>query len=99
MEGKCNECGKTSEVVAHHLSYTPEIKIQLCKSCHKINHGKNKELHEEAKEFYNRKKGELLLIEGLSLEEKSWLYNKAKKNKTTQCGIALRLIRDAMEAE
>ena len=40
-----------------------------------------------------------LLIEGLSLEEKSWLYNRAKKDKSTQGGVALRLIRDAMEAE
>ena len=34
-----------------------------------------------------------LLIEGLSLEEKSWLYNKAKKEKLSQGSVALRILR------
>ncbi len=38
-----------------------------------------------------------LLVEGLSLEEKSWLYNQAKKEGSNQSKIMVRLLREAME--
>lgn len=37
-----------------------------------------------------------LLVDGLTLEEKSWLYNRAKKDGTSQGVIALNLIKQAM---
>lgn len=39
-----------------------------------------------------------LLIEGLSLEEKSWLYNQAKKEGSNQSKVMLGLLRESMKA-
>jgi len=39
-----------------------------------------------------------LLIEGLSLEEKSWLYNRAKRDGSSQSKVMLGLLRESMKA-
>ena len=39
-----------------------------------------------------------LLVEGLSLEEKSWLYNQAKKEGSNQSKVVLSLIKKSMES-
>jgi len=40
-----------------------------------------------------------LLVEGLSLEEKSWLYKKAKSEGKKQSDVVLNLIKDSMEVD
>jgi len=39
-----------------------------------------------------------LLVEGLSLEEKSWLYNQAKREGSNQSKVVLGLIKKSMES-
>jgi len=39
-----------------------------------------------------------LLVEGLSLEEKSWLYNQAKREGSNQSKVMIGLLRKAMES-
>lgn len=37
-EERCASCGSTANVIMHHLSYDPEIKVPLCLSCHRKVH-------------------------------------------------------------
>jgi len=46
----------------------------------------------------SKEKSYTLLIEGLTLEEKSFLYNKAKLEGSTQNKIVLKLIKNSMKA-
>ena len=36
--GKCYYCNRTDDLVFHHMSYTPEKYVQLCKECHIRHH-------------------------------------------------------------
>jgi len=38
--GKCFDCGKKGKTEFHHLSYEPNIFIELCKRCHYKRHGR-----------------------------------------------------------
>ena len=35
---KCASCGSTKNVIEHHLSYYPEVKVPLCRKCHGLAH-------------------------------------------------------------
>ena len=35
---KCAECGSTENLQKHHISYNPEIMIDLCVDCHQKRH-------------------------------------------------------------
>lgn len=36
---RCQKCGATTHLQAHHKSYRPERLTTLCRSCHKKEHG------------------------------------------------------------
>ncbi len=36
---RCQKCGATTRLQAHHKSYRPERLVTLCKSCHNKEHG------------------------------------------------------------
>jgi len=38
--GKCNNCKQTTKTEFHHLSYTPNIFIEVCRKCHNKIHGR-----------------------------------------------------------
>lgn len=48
--GKCEECGSKNKIQVHHLTYKnifneePEDLILLCRSCHELEHKKNKQI-------------------------------------------------------
>jgi hypothetical protein len=35
---RCSACGSIKNVVWHHISYVPELRVPLCQSCHNIAH-------------------------------------------------------------
>ena len=38
----CSQCGLVKKTELHHLSYYPNIAIEICKECHLKEHGKEK---------------------------------------------------------
>ncbi len=38
--GECLDCGLRGKTEFHHLSYEPNIFIELCKICHNVRHGR-----------------------------------------------------------
>ena len=44
VQKKCQLCGKdvpTKKIIKHHLSYSPEVIVELCRKCHSLAHKKD----------------------------------------------------------
>jgi len=77
MEGKCNNCGEIKTVVKHHVSYFPELIIQLCKSCHRAEHCRTHNFLKDDKKLFYRKPVEGM--RSIQVSDDAWVVLKSKQ--------------------
>jgi ribosome-binding protein aMBF1 (putative translation factor) len=82
---KCALCDKIAEN-KHHVCYSPELIIAVCKECHYLIHKEKDNLFNPGKgassEFYNKKGDELFTIIRLKSDTKNKLLELGNKNES-----------------
>ena len=64
MTSLCSVCGDETEIIeSHHISYSPPLKVNLCRSCHKKIH-KKKRIQELTSIKISKSTRELLRLRG-----------------------------------
>ena len=93
MKGKCNDCRTETKLEKHHVCYSPEMIIALCKKCHEKRHATGNAPRKLPE-------GITLLEIDLDLEQDVWVESQKRKLGFKQKQMVVRkLVRDAMLAE